>query len=243
FGGNPSLMMWSAKATRKFPAHRQAQASLQLGKEARAAAAGFRYRADAGVAGAGPRLEHFDDFLDQPGEAGFVRAQHLDLFAGAAYLAGDAFEFTPVCTAFLEQGLAVSAAARFERRELPRLVVIARRQSRELDQAGAVGLDHARRVLRDVGEVMELARRVGEILARERQAHEVGHAARTATCAAGQRARGEQPAEPFLLRFDRAFLRASAQAQLADRGARLARLRLELLQRAVGIGNRDFGSA
>jgi hypothetical protein len=64
-----------------------------------------------------------------------------------------------------------------------------------------------------------------------------------ATCSAGQRARSEQLAERFLLRFEQALLRAPAQLELADRGARLARLGVERPQRAVGVGDCDFGSA
>ena len=86
---------------------------------------------------------------------------------------------------------------------------------------------------------MELARRVREIFARERQAQEIRRTARQP----GDRARGQQAAKRLLLCVKRALLRVPARAQLADRAARLARLGLQGLQRTVGVGDGDFRCA
>jgi hypothetical protein len=93
---------------------------------------------------------------------------------------------------------------------------------------------------------VQLARAVGEVLAREREAHEVRSRAAGAGRAARevrQGARGEQAAERVLARLERALLLAAARREPADLGAQRARLALLRLQPAVGGRDRGLRGA
>jgi hypothetical protein len=90
------------------------------------------------------------------------------------------------------------------------------------------------------------ARAVGEVLAREREAHEVRNTSGVGSRAARQvrqGARREQAAERVLARLERALQLGAPRGKPADLGARLARLRLLRVQPAVGGGDRGFGGA
>lgn len=78
---------------------------------------------------------------------------------------------------------------------------------------------------------MEFARGVGKVLSREREAHEIGRAARDARYGA----RGEQAPEGRLTGFQRTLLDDPARGKVGNGRARGARLSLRGLQRAVRI--------
>jgi hypothetical protein len=86
---------------------------------------------------------------------------------------------------------------------------------------------------------MKPARGIGQVFSREREAHEIGRAARE-VC---ERARGEQAPERCPAGFQRALLDGPARGKRGDRRAHRKRFRLHRLQGAVGVGNRHFGCA
>jgi hypothetical protein len=145
----------------------------------------------------------------------------------------------PVHAPFLEQRLAVAAALGLDPRQFACLFFGVSFQPCDFGEPGAVGFDHLCRLPGDIGEVMEFARRIRQVFARQRQAHEIGRAAGQA----GDRARREQPPERGPAGFQRPLLGAPALGKLSDGGAHRARFGFERLQRAVGIGDRALGVA
>jgi hypothetical protein len=86
---------------------------------------------------------------------------------------------------------------------------------------------------------VQAPRRVGEVLARERDSDSV----RSSSGEIRHRARGEQPPERGLPRLQRLLLLAALRPDAGDRVLRVARGGFLRLQRSVGVGDRGFGGA
>ena len=188
------------------------------------------------VARARTRREHLADFLDQARQARLSSATSAWMrFFALADLAGDALQHAPALAAFLEQLLAFGAAARLDRRQFASPCSPSSPSARASSASPSrCAPDHARRVARNVGQVMEPARRVGEVFAGKRDAHEV----RSASGAGGRaaesaRAASSRPSAPCCASSARSCApRRAASWPMAARASRASDLLR--LQRAVG---------
>ncbi len=237
--------MLSAKAPRKFPVHGQAQAALKGGKQAGRkrprgiACTSLRHGSHTGVARTGTSHEDLADFLDQLRQARLVGQQHLDTLFCVADLAGDALQQPAMVASLFQEKLAVASGAGLDCRQIAHPGFGVGLQSGCHDNLVAVAFDQLRRRARHVGQIVKLARRFGQVLAREREAQEIRRSARDTR----QRARSKQAPERDLAGFQRLLLDGPARGQFRDVRARGARFRLCRLQRPVRVGNRNLGGA